>query len=311
MPAGHRTEFRLLLKEILGQEHPLSYAQLRGLSNLVPEDLRALRRAWPEAHPERRQQIARALAQLSEDNPDMNFRDILLLCLSDPDETVRVAAIEGLGDDESFDLLEQLTLLVAEDPSVPVRSAAILALGRFAYLMETTDLFGGYRQRLLRLLLGLFDDPAVPLEVRRRAIETVSYLGGEPEVEEAIGRAYAASEREMHASAIHAMGHHMAERWRPAVEQELENPDPEMRYEAAVACGEMGDPSLVHHLAPLLEDEDHEVAQAAIWALGEIGGPQARRLLQRAAQSPDEDIREAAEEALYTLQFYEDPMRLF
>jgi len=311
MPTGYPAEFRRLLQEILNQDRPLVYGQLRVLSNLRPEDLALFGRAWPGAHPDRRRQIARALAQLNEDNPDMNFRDVLLLCLSDPDEDVRVAAIEGLSDDESFAFLEQLALLVAEDTSVPVRSAAILSLGRFAYLMETTDLFGSYRQRLLRLLLGLFDDPGVPLEVRRRAIETVSYLGSEPEVEEAIGRAYTAVEREMHASAIHAMGHHMAERWRPLLERELDSPDAQMRYEAALACGEMGDPGLVQHLAPLLDDEDHEVAQAAIWALGEIGGPQARRLLQRAVESPDEDIREAAEEALYTLQFYEDPMRLF
>lgn len=311
MPAKRKTGFERALEGILGQAHPLSYRELQVLSNLGPEDLEVFYRMWPAALPERRQQVARALAQLNEDNPDMNFRDILLFCLADGDEAVRVAAIEGLVDDESFTLLERLAALAAEDPSVAVRSEAILALGRFAYLMETSDLFGGYRQRLQRLLLELFDDAQAPLVVRRRAIETVSYLAGEPEVEGAIGRAYRAEEREMRVSAIHAMGHHMDARWRPALEAELGSTDAEMRYEAAVACGEMGDEGLVHHLAPLLEDEDHEVARAAIWALGEIGGKQARRLLERAAEAAEEDIREAAEEALYTLQFFEDPMRLF
>ncbi len=303
-----QTRLAQLLREILEEDRPLSYSQLQGFSNLSPEGLAALRPAWAAAPRDRRRQLVRALAQLNEDSPDMNFRDVLLLCLEDADEEVRVAAIDGLSDDESVALLERLLRLVAEDPSVAVRGQALLALGRFAYLVETADFLGAYRQVLLRLLLGVFEDVGAPLELRRRALEAVSYLAGIDEVAAAIARAYAAEEREMRVSAIHAMGHHMAERWRPAIERELASPDPEMRYEAACAGGEMGDPELVHHLRPLLEDRDHEVAQAAIWALGEIGGGEARRLLERCLRHEEDDIREAAEEALHTLRFFEDPM---
>lgn len=311
MSSGRKPEFAHLLAEILGEGHPLSYSRLEALSNPRAEHLATFREAWPQASCERRRQVVRALAQLSEDSPDLNFRDVLFFCLTDPDEMVRIAAIEGLMDDESFSLLEQLLLMAADDPSPRVRSEAILALGRFVYLMETTDLLEGYRQRLLRLLLSIFEDSRTPLEVRRRAVETVAYMGDSAEVEETILRAYNAAEREMRVSAIHAMGHHMAERWQPFLERELASPDPEMRYEAAWACGEMGDPRLVPLLAPLLDDADHEVVQAAIWALGEIGGVQARRLLERCLEREEEDVREAAEEALHTLRFFEDPVGLF
>ncbi|MGB9722523.1 MAG: HEAT repeat domain-containing protein [Chloroflexia bacterium] len=311
MTAGRKPDFARLLAEILGEGHPLSYSRLRCLSNPQAEHLATFREAWPRASRERRRQVVRALAQLSEDNPDLNFRDVLFFCLADPDEGVRSAAIEGLTDDEGFSLLERLLLMAAEDPSPTVRSEAILALGRFVYMMETTDLLEEYRHRLLRLLLGIFDDPQTPLEVRRRAVETVSYIGDSAEVEEVILRAYNTAEREMRVSAIHAMGHHMAERWQPFLERELASPDPEMRYEAAWACGEIGDPRWVPHLAPLLDDADHEVVRAAIWALGEIGGVQARRLLERCLEREEEDIREAAEEALHTLRFFADPMELF
>jgi len=310
MTSGRKPEFAHLLAEVLGEEHPLSYSRLQFLSNPQAEHLAAFREAWPRASRERRRQVVRALAQLSEDNPDLNFRDVLFFCLADSDEVVRSAAIEGLVDDESLSLLEQLLQMAAGDPSPQVRSEAVLALGRFVYLMETTDFLEGYRQRLLRLLLDIFGDAQAPLEVRRRAVETVSYMGDSSEVEETILRAYQAEEREMHVSAIHAMGHHMGERWHPFLERELASPDPEMRYEAAWACGEMGDPRLVPSLAPLLDDADHEVARAAIWALGEIGGAQARRLLERCLEREEEDIREAAEEALHTLRFFEDPMGL-
>ncbi len=311
MASGRKPEFARLLAEILGEGYPLSYSRLEVLSNPLAEHLAAFREAWPQASRQRRRQVVRALTQLSEDNPDLNFRDVLFLCLADSDEVVRSVAIEGLTDDESLSLLEQLLLMAADDPSPRVRSEAILALGRFVYLMETTDLLEGYRQRLLRLLLKIFEDPHSPLEVRRRAVETVAYMGDSAEVEETIFRAYNAGEREMHVSAIHAMGHHMAERWKPLLERELTSPDPEMRYEAAWACGEMGDPRLVPSLAPLLDDTDHEVVQATIWALGEIGGTQARRLLERCLEREEEDVREAAEEALRTLRFFEDPMGLF
>jgi hypothetical protein len=306
-----KKRFQHVLKEVLEEDHPLSYSQLQVLSNLGREELDAFRQAWLTAPDERRRQVARALAQLNEDSPDMNFRDVLLLFLGDPEEVVRAAAIDGLCDDESYDLLERLLQVAVEDASADVRVQAILALGRFMYLIETTDFLGAYRQRLLQVLLEVFADDSSPQELRRRALESMSYMTTSEAVEEAISQAYEAGERGMHASAIHAMGHHMAERWQPLVERELESPDPEMRYEAALASGEMASPELVHHLAPLLEDRDHEVARAAIWALGEIGGTKARRLLERCLERDEDDIRDAAEEALHTLRFYEDPMRLF
>ncbi len=310
MVTKKRPGVRQVLEELLGGEHPLSYAQLQRLSNLSPEDLSVFRELWSSAPTERRKQIVRALAQLSEDNSDVNFRDVLLYCLGDQEEGIRAASIDGLCDDESISLLERLLKLATEDPSLAVRSQAVLAMGRFAYLVETSDFLESYRTRMLRVLLGIFNDPQATLEMRRRAIETVSYLGGAPEVEEAIAQAYAAPEREMHASAIHAMGHSMDGRWRVLLERELGNEDPEMRYEAAYAVGEIGDENMVPLLAPLIEDPDHEVARAALWALGEIGGNRARRLLERAMQSEEEDIRESAEDALHTLRFFEDPMSM-
>jgi len=310
MTAKRRMTFQQILQDLLAEDHPLSYSQLQGLSNLSPEELLAFRASWPGTVLERRQQVVHALVHLSEDSPDTNFRDVFVLCLDDPDEDVRIAAIEGLCDDESLKLLEHLLGLAAGDPSPEVRSHALLALGRFVYLVETTDLLNTYRQRLLRLLLQVFHDESAPLEIRRRALETVSYLSGVPEVEEAIRKAYDDTEREMRASAVHAMGHHMSDQWCTFIERELTSADPQMRYEAAYACGEMENPEMIPLLQPLLEDADHEVARAAIWALGEIGGERARRLLERCVRQASDDLREAAVEALHTLLFFEDPMQV-
>ena len=306
-----RVEFQQELAEILGESRPFSYRHLSRLSNLGREELATFRKAWPATSRERRQQVIQALLQLSEENTDLNFRDVFFCCLADGEEEVRAAAIEGLWDDESCALLERLLVVAVDDPSARVRCQALLTLSRFTYLIETADRWEEYRERTQRILLSIWNEAGGPLEVRRRAIEALGYLSSVPGVEESIVQAYSAPGREMRASAIHAMGHHLAERWRPAIERELASPDPEMRFEAAQASGEMAEPSFVPHLASLLEDEDHEVARAAIWALGEIGGPQARRLLEHCLEeTAEEDLREAAEEALFTLRFFEDPLRL-
>ncbi|MGC8873718.1 MAG: HEAT repeat domain-containing protein [Chloroflexia bacterium] len=302
--------FRDDLAEILNEGRPLSHRRLARLSNLNGEELAAFREAWQTTSPERRLRVVSSLLELTEDNTDLNFREVFFVCLRDDQPRVRAAAIEGLWDDESRSFLEHLLVLASDDPSPAVRSQALLALTRFTYLIETTDYFQEFRQTVHDLLLAVWRDGSAPVEVRRRAIEAVSYLSDSAEVEEAIAESYRAAEREMRVSAIHAMGHHMGERWLPAIAQELGSEDPEMRYEAAQASGEMANPELVPYLAPLLDDEDHEVARAAIWALGEIGGAQARRLLERCLLAEEDDIREAAEEALGTLRFFEDPLRL-
>jgi HEAT repeat protein len=85
---------------------------------------------------------------------------------------------------------------------------------------------------------------------------------------------------------------------------ELDNPNPEMRYEATRACGELEASAALSALIDLIEaDPDSEVQEMAIWALGCIGGKEARRVLEACCESEDEALRQAAEEALGELDF--------
>jgi HEAT repeat protein len=107
----------------------------------------------------------------------------------------------------------------------------------------------------------------------------------------------------MRISAVFAMGRSADSRWAPQVKQELFSPNPEMRYEAARACGELQISDTVTDLAELTEDVDPEVQEAALWALGQIGGDKAREILQRYCESECEATRVAAEAALDELEF--------
>jgi HEAT repeat protein len=104
------------------------------------------------------------------------------------------------------------------------------------------------------------------------------------------------------------MGRSCEGRWLPLLLRDLGSEEAEVRYEAALACGALGDESAVLHLARLLQDGDREVKQAVIGALGQIGGRQAKALLLDLADDPSLDVRQAAAEALTEINFDEDPL---
>jgi HEAT repeat protein len=150
--------------------------------------------------------------------------------------------------------------------------------------------------------LTTWRDSEETLEVRRRTLESLAYAGTDT-VKELIGDAYAAPEEKMRVSAIFAMGRSADTSWATQVRQELFRPTPEMRYEAARACGELQLHDAVTELEELTDDVDPEVQEAALWALGQIGGDKARQILERHCSAADEAIRTAAEAALSELEF--------
>ena len=219
---------------------------------------------------------------------------------------VRVAAIDGLWEDERSSIMERMIVLL-HDPVGEVRVAAALGLGRFAYRAELGEKAAADGARVLTALLGVVADPEQPLDVRRRAVEGLGYFANSNEAQAEVGRAYAHPEQLVRESAVAAMGRSMRSTWHPYIERELKSPSPAMRYEAARAVGELGDDGqpMLPSLVPLVEDEDSEIAMAAMWALGQVGGPHAKRVLQRLARSNDAARKQAAQDALEELAISE------
>jgi HEAT repeat protein len=278
---------------------PLVRAELKLIANLERAGLQDFWAAWQTFPPDRRLAIVQAVDSLAEDNLDLDFRPVLRACLSDPDASVRAAAVAGLWEDESETTMDRLISLIG-DVAGEVRAAAVIALAAFAYRAELGELPPAAAQRVYAALLRTATDPEEPLDVRRRAVEGLGYFANSREAQAEIGRAYAHAELAMRESAILAMGRSMRETWMPYIQRELQSPSPAMRYEAARAVGEFGEEgrSMLTALLPLVDDEDTEIAEAAIWSLGQVGGPNARRILERLVRSRDEARRQAAQEAL-------------
>ena len=296
------SNFEELLQQIGDSESRISISSLYGLSGMDRAETLLFQKAWPLIAVERRCQIINLLVEIAEASFEVNFDRVFRFCLGDEDEKVRAAAIEGLWEDHDTALLNPLITMLRDDPSISVRAGAATSLGRYVLLGELVKIkarhFALVREALLETIRSPFED----LEVRRRAIEAIAY-SSEEGVREIIETAYYDEDERMRASAVFAMGRSADPYWSDLVVNELESSRPEMRYEAARACGELELSATIPLLADLINDPDREVLEAAIWALGQIGGNEARRILYDCYREDDEFLCEAVGEALEQLDF--------
>ena len=288
-------------------EKPLRSSSLTELSNLNAPELALFEKTWKTIEPKRRRQIIFRLVELAEDNFELDFDNILKRRLKDEDADIQSKAIEGLWESEDTSLIEPFVKLLAPENAEKVQAAAATALGKFAMLAELDKLRPKHKTSVCHALLSVIEDANRPLEVKRRALEAAAALSL-PQMEKAIARAYQSGLPSLKTSAIFAMGKNCDLRWLPILIRELSNTDAEIRYEAANACGELGEKEATPYLSELTTDPDIDVQLAAIQALGKIGGPDAKDSLERCLTDDSQVIQQTAELALDELESGEDPL---
>ena len=291
----------ILLDELRESAALPPQASLYHLSNLEAEGVALVRETWPCLPVKLRRRLIMRLVELAEADFEVDFGAVFRLGLEDEDAEVRTAAIEGLWEDEDVFLIP---LLVArlQDEALTVRAAAATSLGRFILLGELKRIRPDPQSMAYAATLATCRDAEEHVEVRRRALESLAYVSDEA-VTQLIREAYAAPEERARISAVFAMGRSANDCWARQVRQELFSPNPEMRYEAARACGELQLREAVPELAELTCDTDPEVQEAACWALGQVGGEEARDVLERCCLAEDEATRAAANAALGEFEF--------
>ena len=287
---------------------PFSTTRVSGLSNMSDTQQERFEATWPTIETGRRRRIIATMNELAEDNIELDFSLAYTFALNDADAVVRGAAIEGLWEDESRELLTVLLRILERDPSHVVREKAALALSRFAYLAEIKKLPERWHSRIREALLTAYNNPKEDIDVRRRAVEALGYFSNNPIITTLIQDAYDDDDEVMRASSIRAMGRNINERWLPTVRKELESDEPSLRYEAAYAAGEMGKDEFIQRLSEMVDDDDPQVRLEAIWAMGQIGGPEAQTTLRLLSDSTNEAVRDAAKEALEEVRYATNPM---
>ncbi len=293
-----QTDFSRTLQHITANT-PLKTSLLYGLSTMNNQNLQEFKTVWPTIEPRRRQAIMETLVSITEQNFEVNFDPVFLLGLDDADAEVQIAAIHGLWESESPALIPLFIRLMKAGQTAGVRAAAASALGLFMYLNELEELDDAAAMTVEQALLETIRRPNEDIEVVRRAIESIAYSHREG-IDSIIENAYYHENERMRVSAIFAMGRTFNQaRWKDIVIAELNNRNPEIRFEAARACGELSLEEAVAPLIRLIETEpEAEIRYHAIWSLGQIGGPVAQETLETLTLSEDDAIREAAEDAL-------------
>ena len=298
----------IVLADLASEQKALPGSGLKALSNLATSETASVQQAWTRLSVQRRREVIARLADLAEDNVELNFDPIFAFCLEDSDSVVRRRSIDALWESEDRRLIAPLIEHLLHDVDDTVRASEAQALGRFVLLGATTDrLRAADLEKVETALLGIIADRIQPVEVRRRAVESIS-PGEHPKIPGIIEEAYHSDDLRMRVSALHAMGRTYDQRWLPVLLDELRSDDAEMRYEAAAACGELEVQSAVPNLVPLIDDPDPEVQTTAILALGQIGGSVARQVLRQLLHHGEERIRDTAEEALDVIAFEDNPL---
>ena len=275
---------------------------LFALSDLTRAEVEFVWSQWPKLPVAQRINIIEQVVETAQDELELVPSDFLRIALRDESARVRQLAVEGLWEDESEDLIGPYIQMLQQDSAVEVQAAAATALGSYIYLGELEELAPALAMRVQQSLFEILEDESQPLIVRCRALESVAFSSDDG-LRQLIEDAYYSPFEEMRLSSLRAMGRSYDLHWRKMAQTELQNPDPAMRAEAAVACGELEHKAAVPELIKLLQDEEQLVRIASIYALGRIGGKQARNALRQIADSSEEEESEAAEEALDEMLF--------
>jgi len=302
-------DFSEYLDELTTSSSRLQASRLQRLSRLNAAQANELDNRWAGIDVRRRRRIVHELADLSEDNVDLNFDAVFLRGLQDEDRDVRLESIGGLWENDSPQLIDKLLTLLDSDDDPAVRAEAALALGRYVVLAEEGRLRDHHFGRIEAGLRRTIDSADEIEEVRARALESIG-AHDSTWIRQAISAAYESGAHRLKVSAVNAMGRSAEPRWLPLVTKEAASDEAELRYEAAVAVGLIAEVSAIPALLPLLEDEDEQVRDAAVAALGEIGGPEAREALLKLLDSPSKATRDAAAAAISEIDFEEDPLGL-
>jgi hypothetical protein len=296
MPSD-KSDFEQLLEDLSSAAEAIKLSELYPFSDLTGSHLTEFREAWQVLPGEQRRRLAYALAELAEASFEVNFDAIFRFCLADPDPEVRAIAIDGLWENEDAGLIGPLLALLRNDSSPLVRSSAAEGLGRFVLAGELERIESPVQARIMTELLTTFHLAGENVEVRRRAMESAAYACT-AEINQILDMAYYDDEEAMRISAVVGMGRSCDQRWAKFILDELESASAAMRYEAALASGELGLHQAVPALGELLDDADSQIRDAAIHALGQISGPEAKQVLLDAYAESDASTRGALEEAL-------------
>ena len=296
------TSFEQLLDLLSDETQPFSLEGLAELSDMDAERTKRFSNVWDLLPTDRRRTLIHEVGTQADLKIELTFEQVNRLALSDSDSEVRAIAIHNLWECESPDLVPHFLEILKQDATSQVRAAAAKALGLFVWLGEIDQLSVDLLHQIEDALLEATKED-LENGVRRRSLESLGF-SSHKEVPLLIEQAYKSGDEAYIQSALYAMGRSASDQWQSHVLEEMHNPSPAIRKEAAKAAGELELREATESLIEILDDVNFQVRDSAIWALGQLGGEEAAdALLLLLDNSDDEKLVETLEEALDHLAF--------
>jgi hypothetical protein len=298
-----KLDFNECLTSLADLDHPFPGKLLRGFSDLSPLQLRKLLPIWVTLPSHRKISLLEDLEETYEKDTLVNFDELSIATISDPDPKVRILAIRLLWESEKARIIPVIIDIMMEDQDEAVRAAAANFLGRFVYLGELESIADTHKISVVRNLLEVLAGEDLP-QVKQRALESLGY-SSHPKIPSLIKTALESGETLWVSAALCAISHSADDVWEPQVLAHLQATDHEVQFEAVRAAGDLELTASLEPLAAILEDEsiDPEIRMAAIWSLSQIGGDFARNTLQGVLDTTqDVDEVELVESALENME---------
>lgn len=299
MSESENINFKQLFNEILSDDQDVPISKLYQLSDLPQSEFDEFMNRWVTVSEDRRAQVARHMADISEENFIVDFSPFSRKFMSDQSTPVRLAALDMLWDNSSSTFINPIMNVMAKDESDEVRAAAAATLGHYLLMMQWGEINQQYEEKIAEALLEQLKEVFTPMLVRRAALESIA-SGSLAEIPDLIQQAYTSDDPQMRLSAVFAMGRSADDRWANQISNELDSDDPDMRVEASRAAGTLGQSDFTDQLIEIAKYDDHLEAQiAAIYALGQIGNDAATKALDDIANDEEyADLHEIADEAM-------------
>tara|TARA_B110000014_G_scaffold263691_1_gene261355 strand:- start:283 stop:1179 length:897 start_codon:yes stop_codon:yes gene_type:complete len=273
---------------------------LSELSGISPSEIDKFAGWWASLNELRKLNLIQKVNQIAEENFELEFTEILYFTLRDTNPDIRIESLNGLWECEDYRIGDVASEILLEDSEESVKIEACKLLRKFCYLIKDGKISGRISEKIIHSLNLILSNTSMDSELWRRTLESTASFDTES-INQHINNAYHSKDRLLISSAIFAMGETDNIEWLNIVITETYNDLPEIRYEAAVALGKLGNESVLPNIKELLNDEDIEVQNCAIQSLGVIGGPIAKKMLL-SLPSDMPEIKESLELALENLE---------
>jgi len=302
-----KLSFQNVLAHLSDSNKDIPQSHLKFYSDLDPKNLKLFLDVWTRVQPPRKLILLDGLLSHLDSDSIVSYEEIGRALLTDPDGEVRARAIRLLVESDDPTLGGKLVDIFLHDEELAPRMEAVQLLGEFILLGELEKVKEDQQRKIEDALISVIhseDDSTL----RKRALESLSF-SSRSEVAALIESAFERVDPAWIATALRAMGRSHDERWNENVVSMLLDEDPQIKFAAIEAAGQLIIEAASPILLQVLEDEevDDDVATAAIWALSQIGGDDARTyLVALIDQTEDEDLVEFLEDALENLNFTEE-----